>query len=114
MIYQFPQTYIVLDALDECTDRAELMSIFESIAGWHLDGLHLLVTSRRERDIESALERLVKDKEIICLQSKLVDEDIRRYIHQRLSTDKKLEKWSKDPDIVREIDTALMKGAKGM
>ena len=114
MIHQFPQAYIVLDALDECIDRAELMSTLEGIAGWRLDKLHLLVTSRRERDIESSLECLVEDRNIICLQSKLVDEDIRRYVHQRLSTDKELKKWQKDPDIVCEIETALMNGAQGM
>jgi hypothetical protein len=113
-IHQFPQVYIVLDALDECIDRAKLMSILEGIAGWQLDKLHLLVTSRKERDIESSLECLVEDRNVICLQSKLVDEDIRRYVHQRLSTDKGLKKWQRDPDIVREIDTALMKGAQGM
>jgi hypothetical protein len=114
MIHQFPQVYIVLDALDECTNRNELMSILESIAGFQLNGLHLLVTSRKERDIESSLEGFVEDSNIICLQSKLVDEDICRYVHQRLAADKNLKKWQKDPDIVCEIETALMKGAHGM
>lgn len=56
LIQEFPQSYIILDALDECTDRAELMSIVETIAGWQLQKLRLLVTSRRERDIETSLE----------------------------------------------------------
>jgi hypothetical protein len=114
IIPQFPQVYIVLDALDECIDRAKLTSILESITGWQFDGLHLLVTSRKERDIESLLECLAEDSNIICLQSELVDQDIRRYVHQRLSVDKTLKKWQKDPDIVYEIETALMEGAQGM
>jgi hypothetical protein len=113
-IHQFPETYIVLDALDECTDRPELMNILESIAGWQLDELHLLVTSRKERDIESSLECLIEDSNIICLQSKFVDEDIRSYVHQRLAVDKNLKKWQKDSDIVYEIETALMEGSQGM
>lgn len=114
MIRQFPQAYIVLDALDECTNRAELMSTLESIIGWQFDGLHLLVTSRKERDIESSLECLIEDSNIICLQSKLVDKDIHRYVHHRLSVDKNLKKWQKNPDLIYEIETALMKGAQGM
>jgi hypothetical protein len=114
MIHQFPQTYIVLDALDECTDRIELLGILESIAGWQLDELHLLVTSRKERDIEGSLECLVEDSNIICLQSKLVDQDIRSYVHQRLAVDKNLKKWQKDSDVVHDIETALMEGSQGM
>jgi hypothetical protein len=90
------------------------MSILESIAGWHLDGLHLLVTSRKEQDIESSLEGLVEDSNIICLQSNVVDEDIRRYVHQRLAINKDLKKWQKDSDIVCKFETTLMEGAQGM
>jgi hypothetical protein len=114
IIHQFPRTHIVLDALDECTDRIELLSILESIAGWQLDELRLLVTSRKERDIESSLECLVEDSNIICLQSKLVDEDIRSYVQQRLAVDKNLKKWLKDSNIMCEIETALMEGSQGM
>jgi hypothetical protein len=114
IIGQFPHVYIILDALDECTTRTELLSILESIIGWQLKGLHLLVTSRKEQDIESSLECLIEECDIICIQSKLVDQDIRKYVHQRLSTDKDLKKWQKDPDVMHEIVTALMKGAQGM
>jgi hypothetical protein len=114
MVQEFPQTYIVLDALDECTDRTELMAILERIAGLKLEGSHLLVTSRKERDIESSLETIVDTHNTICLQSELVDRDIRTYVRQRLSNDKSLSKWHKDPSIRHEIETALMKGAQGM
>jgi hypothetical protein len=114
MIEEFPQSYIILDALDECTKRDELMDILESIAGWRLKKLHILVTSRQERDIESSLEEFVDKQNTICLQSKLVDKDIHTYIRHRLSDDLKLRKWQKNDDIRQEIETALMKGAHGM
>jgi hypothetical protein len=114
MTQEFPQSYIVLDALDECTDRAELMIILERMAGWKLDESHVLVTSRKERDIEISLESIVDTQNIICLQSELVDMDISTYVRQRLSDDKSLSKWQRDPDIRHEIETALMKGAHGM
>ena len=114
MMQEFPRVYIVLDALDECDRRVELMDMLKAISGWQLQNLHLLVTSRRERDIESSLEGFVDHQNWICLQSKLVDRDIQRYVQQRLSDDKSLRKWEKDATIRQEIEAALMKGARGM
>jgi hypothetical protein len=90
------------------------MAILERIAGLKLEGSHLLVTSRKERDIESSLETIVDTQNTICLQIELVDRDIRTYVHQRLSDDKSLSKWQKDPDVRHEIEMALVKGAQGM
>jgi hypothetical protein len=50
--------------------------MLKEIAGWQLQNLHLLVTSRRERDIESSLEGFINLQNRICLQSGLVDRDI--------------------------------------
>ena len=114
MLLAFPQSYIVLDALDECADRAVLMGLLERIAGWRLENLHILVTSRREQDIENSLKSIIDEQSTICLESKLVDRDINKYVCQRLSNDKGLKKWQKDPDIMHEIEARLMEGAHGM
>ncbi|KAH6644841.1 ankyrin repeat-containing domain protein [Boeremia exigua] len=114
VMQQLTHVYIVLDALDECTQRQELMDMLETVAGWQLDNVHLLMTSRKERDIESSLEGYLKEEDIICLQGDLVDGDIRRYVQQRLSNDKTLAKWNKDAAVRQEIKVALMRGAHGM
>jgi hypothetical protein len=114
MIQEFPQSFFLLDALDECTDRAELMKILEKRASWRFDNLPTMVTSRKERDIERSLRFLVRERSTICLQSNLADEDIRKYVLHRLFVHKDLEKWQKDPDIVYEIEAALTEGAHGM
>ena len=111
---EFTQIYVVLDALDECTQRSELMDVLETIVGWQLDNLHLLITSRKERDIERSLEGYVKDENAVCLQKDLVNQDIQRYVQQRLHDDKHLAKWNKDAAIRQEIEAALMRGARGM
>jgi hypothetical protein len=111
---QSTHVYIVLDALDECTQRPELMDVLETVAGWQLDGVHLLMTSRKERDIESSLENYVKEEDSICLQRDVVDKDIQRHVQQRLSDDKSLAKWNKDAAVRQEIGDALMHGARGM
>lgn len=114
VMQQFTHVYIVLDALDECTQRPELIDMLETVAGWQLDSVHLLMTSRKERDIESSFGGYVEEEDSICLQRDVVDKDIQQYVQQRLSDDKALAKWNKDATIRREIEAALMRGACGM
>ncbi|KFY31801.1 hypothetical protein V493_00784 [Pseudogymnoascus sp. VKM F-4281 (FW-2241)] len=114
MLQDFPQSYLILDALDECVDRSELMRILEQMAGWQLEEMRVLVTSRKERDIESSLEDIVNRECIICLQHEVVDKDIQGYVRQRLSDDKGLKKWQEDAEIRREIETSLMERSRGM
>jgi hypothetical protein len=111
---EFTQVYIVLDALDECARRSELMDMLETVAGWRLDNLHLLMTSRKERDIETSLESYVGEENAVCLQKDVVDQDIQRYVQQRLRDDKSLTKWNTNAVISQEIEAALMRGVRGM
>lgn len=103
-------TYIVLDALDECTERDDLLDFLKSLVQLKLAGLRILATSRREWDIEEPL-RSVSDYNI-NIQSAIVDEDIRTYIEARLVTDPKLKKWPANVHI--EILEQLMEKADGM
>ncbi|ELR06475.1 hypothetical protein GMDG_08000, partial [Pseudogymnoascus destructans 20631-21] len=114
ILQEFPQSYLILDALDECADRAELLSILEQMAGWQLEEMRVVITSRKERDIENSLEDIVSREFIICLEHQVVDKDIQTYVRQRLSDDKGLKKWQKDADIRREIETTLMEGSRGI
>jgi len=110
MLRDFHQSFIILDALDESRERGELLELTGDIIGWRLETLHLLATSRREKDIEETLTPLITGQ--ICIQSTLVDADIRIHIRERLQNDAKLRKW---PENVRmEIEKTLMGGAKGM
>ncbi|KAL5113368.1 hypothetical protein ACEQ8H_008749 [Pleosporales sp. CAS-2024a] len=114
VIQQFMHVYIVLDALDECTQRSDLMKTLETVAAWQLDNMHLLMTSRKEWDIERSLEGYVKEEDTICLHRDVVDKDIQQYVQQRLSYDKTLAKWNKDAAIRQEIEDALICGARGI
>ena len=111
---EFAHVYVVLDALDECMQCSELMDMLETVAGWQLDNLHLLMTSRKEWDIKRSLESYVREEETVCLQRDVVDKDIQRYVQQRLSNDKGLAKWNKDAAVRQKIEEALMHGARGM
>ena len=114
MMTSLVDTYIILDALDECDDRHELLSNIEQIVSWEDVNLHVLVTSRREIDIDEALTPLSSPRNRISIQSKSVNADIHTYVHDRLQVDRKLKRWKKDVNMQREIEDTLMKKADGM
>lgn len=102
--------YIILDALDECTDREDLLTFICTLVDSKLPGLRILATSRSERDIEERLRSIADHN--INIQSAIVDGDIRVYIRDRLATDMKLKKWP--PSVQDEITAVMMEKAGGM
>jgi hypothetical protein len=114
VVQELPETYMVVDALDECNDRHELLEVVQKMAGWQQENLHILVTSRRELDIEYSLEKLTDENSAVDLRARLVDQDIEAYVDYRLSTDKDLQKWGRDAKLREEIIMVLMKKARGM
>lgn len=104
-------TFLIIDALDECTQREELLDLIEEICSWKQPNLKILITSRNERDIEDVLSTL---STCICIQSAGIDSDIRLYVDKRLNSDPKLKKWSNNAALTDEIRTALVNGADGM
>lgn len=115
LIQDFSASFIVLDALDECTEREELLlPILEEIARWRLENLHVIVTSRYEADILSSLGCLIPDNSRVPLESKEVDPDITSYVRHRLSADRNLRRWQKQPEVHREIEAVLTEKAHGM
>ena len=110
MLSSFDQIYLVLDALDECLERTELLATIEKLTTWHDMNFHILVTSRRGRDIEDLLEPLIQNGGKVCIDGTSVNEDIRTYIQCRLRTDPHLKRWQRRPEVQQEIEDMLMKG----
>ena len=105
----FSRIYVVIDALDESKDRERLLEVLIKIleAG-NLCTVQLLVTSRKELDIERAILPLSTS---LSLSNPYVDEDIRTYIKSYLSQNRRFSMWP--DDLKTEIEKALVKGAKG-
>jgi hypothetical protein len=114
MIRGFDEIFVVLDALDECKERRELLKDIDKIARWKMGKLHILTTSRREKDIDELLDSLVNDERKFCIQNELVNDDIRAYIQKRLQGDPNLKRWRNKPEVQQEIETNLMGKAGGM
>lgn len=110
----FNETFIILDALDECLERQELLEDIEEFNSWTDANLHLLSTSRREKDIEERIEPLARDRGKISMDSVRINDDIRAYVHERLRADPELKRWRKQPKVQQEIENTLMDKADGM
>jgi len=82
----FQQVYIIIDSLDECSERVKLLDWIADITGWKMGKLHLLVTSREERDIKHRMELLGASS--ITVGGESVAGDIEKYINQVLEDDK--------------------------
>lgn len=111
MLQCFKHIFILLDALDECKEREDLLELLEIISSWHVEELHILATSRKgKEDIEESLESLITFQ--VGVDGDLVDADIHTYICERLRNNAQLRKW---PERLRmEIEAALVEGAHGM
>ncbi|KAL9593261.1 MAG: hypothetical protein Q9179_005989 [Wetmoreana sp. 5 TL-2023] len=114
IIQRFDHVYLLIDALDEAPKkpndaREHVLDVLENLRGWSCAGVHLLVTSRDESDIRQSLDP--HDSQRVKMQNDGIDQDISKFISQKLVEDRKLRKWAQDHDQIQE---ALCKGAKGV
>jgi ankyrin repeat protein len=114
VIYIFYDVYIIIDALDECSEVMELMDVLAQLKSWNISHLHLLVSSRPDRVIEVEMGHIVEDDAKLSIQSNLIQSDIRIYIRGRLDTDNNLKRWQKRLDVQSDIESTLMGKADGM
>ena len=108
----FRDAYVIVDALDECADRARLLNWIKEITRWKVGKLHMLLTSRQERDIEVKLQPLGPIS--ICLEGKGVDLDIATYLDRMLEDNEEPAPWDEDDDMRDKVKTSLQTGAQGM
>ncbi|KAG6916635.1 hypothetical protein DXG01_006055 [Tephrocybe rancida] len=106
----FSHVYIVIDALDECADRKEtLVWVNNVLLGTDraVDNLHIMVTSRPERDIEKVLGMF--DPCAIDVGEAAENHDIIKYLERQMES--KLNGY--DENTQKEIMSSLRKHAEG-
>ncbi|KAK1069202.1 hypothetical protein LTR74_005009 [Friedmanniomyces endolithicus] len=103
--------HVVLDALDECKTRADLLL---QLPRFKCGRVCLLLTSRTEEDIESSLREWVPPSNAVSIRQGPVDVDIREVVRNRIATDPKLRRFKSRPDVCSEIEDKLMEKADGM
>ncbi|KAH6646793.1 hypothetical protein BKA67DRAFT_611497, partial [Truncatella angustata] len=116
MIHELREVWIVLDALDECTPRIELLSWMQDLAQNYqpLSNVHILITSRPEQDIKSAIERHADNEQMIAIRDDLLEADIRNYVQARVREHEGLKRWQGRSDIQDRIEASLLDKADGM
>ena len=114
LIDLYEKTFIVLDGLDECEDRQELLNFIESAIGWKSQKLNVIMTSRKLKDFEDLFDAEMEERSRLSIQNENVDEDIRSYVHGKLQNDRKFKRWQGQPKVRQEIETKLMEKSDGM
>ena len=105
---QMNPIYIVIDALDECSDRKTLFEVLKTFC--KTKHMNLLVTSRREHDIGSALTGLIEY--VIPIEDERVNVDINLHVQRCVRDDLDLCKW--DDNLKSTMIQTLTSKAQGM
>jgi Cdc6-like AAA superfamily ATPase len=114
MLGRTQNVIIVVDALDESCTKSNLLAWIRSILTVKPTTIRLVITSRREQDIESTLETLMDSDSMVNLQNDLVDGDIRSYVRAYVQRSDGFARWQDDQSILGMIETTLSQKAHGM
>ena len=106
----FSSTFIILDALDECTEREKLLNWIQTVIleKYMNLGLHLIVTSRPEQEIEDKF----KPYHYLDLVEESENHDLVAYLDYQRQNDSALQKW--DSETQEHIKLTLIEQADGM
>ena len=110
ILHGFSSTFIILDALDECAEREKILNWIQTFI-LQKDrnlGLHLIVTSRPEQEIEDKF----KSYHYLDLVEESGNHDLVAYVDYQLQNDSDLQKW--DFETQEQIKLRLMEQADGM
>lgn len=108
IIGEFERTYMIVDALDECADRGRMLLWLAQTMQQNLPNLHILVSSRREFDIENQLNSVASLVRIPFIGTR-ADADIELYLDAMLS-----KMWCWDSSTLMVVRQVLVTGAGGM
>ncbi|KIJ96419.1 hypothetical protein K443DRAFT_107302 [Laccaria amethystina LaAM-08-1] len=106
----FDSAYIILDALDECSERDKVLDWVQSVILLKDENLrlHLITTSRPEKEINDKFDSY----ECLDLVEASENHDIELYLDHQLQTKSEWQKWGSD--IQNEIKLTLRQQADGM
>ena len=104
------KAFLLVDALDECPEEERRVFLKLFFKDPIPKGLSILITSRKEPGIETALKDTVPHN--ISIQSAVIDADVRVPVSNAISEDPIFQKWK--PGIRQEILDGIVHGSQGM
>ncbi|KAF9631109.1 hypothetical protein BFW01_g1971 [Lasiodiplodia theobromae] len=114
MVSRFNRIQIVIDALDEIKRREDLLRLLtwiEATVGVPNGRIQLIVTSRKEEDIESRLSSM---GETVVMSKDVMKDDIEKFVEEQIREDSDLKRWNGFPKAEEAIKSALIEKADGM
>lgn len=115
MLQCYSKTNIVLDALDECTTRRELLSWIRRLASSStISNTKLIVTGRPEADFLREIPRVFGKDNCVPIDKEAVNADICSYVTAELHQRPEFVDKGIPPGILEQIHSRLVEGADGM
>ncbi|KAJ9660146.1 hypothetical protein H2201_007053 [Coniosporium apollinis] len=117
VIEEAGDVFILVDALDECfqnhegRDGEDVLGWLEELSGPSHTNVRVLITSRKEREIEEVLSSMLQAP-AICIESAQIEDDIRRYVTSQLDRDRRFRRLNESSK--EEIKITLAGKADGM
>ncbi len=114
------QTYLVIDALDECPNttgtpsaREKVLDFVEDLVQSNHSNLSICITSRPEQDINFVLDPLTFISRRVFLHEEVGQrEDINSYIRSVVRSDRAMRRWkAEDQELIIKV---LSERANGM
>ncbi|KAF7983630.1 hypothetical protein HWV62_20564 [Athelia sp. TMB] len=106
----FDNTYIVIDSLDECVKKADVLDWIQSITSENAGRLHIMLTSRPEPEIIRGLQSLPGIRKI-AIEGQVTAGDIGAYLDARLKV-REMAHW--DAHDKQKIKKTVSDGSDGM
>ena len=100
--------YIIIDSLDECSERMTLLAWITELSRFKTGKLHLLFTSRPEHNIHIRLEAIPRIS--VDMEESLVYQDLKRFVDEKIQESFELRKLA----TLTDIRAAVMMDANGM
>ncbi|KAJ7604364.1 ankyrin repeat-containing domain protein [Mycena polygramma] len=100
VLSQLPGTYIVLDALDECSEHDKLVEFVSTLRGW-TNPVHLLVASQPRTIFLESLA--FKEASVVVLEPDTTHADILQFVNSELELNSRLKHIKKAKDAAPKI-----------
>lgn len=111
---QVAEVTIIIDALDECEFPDDIVTWIKGLYQIDRNSLHLLVTSRKQGILDTAIEKWHRRDQLHAVRSDGINNDIAHYIHTRLFESEEFKKWNSHKGLREHVEQAVLQRANGM
>ncbi|KAG9758873.1 purine and uridine phosphorylase, partial [Aureobasidium melanogenum] len=114
VLRQIDEVVVVVDALAECESPDDVISWLKDLNQTNRDSLRLLVTSRKQGRLATAIDDWPKSDQLYAIRSADTNEDIAGYTHARIFESKEFAKWRSHEGLQDHVEQMILQRANGM